>query len=184
MSIADFGPAGWPLLLSNICLFLFYMALYRVMIVRPAPAARSDGMIPSLVAFAGSYLPWTIPLFAPANASGDQSLAAGALLLIGTSLMVFIVCHLSRSFSVVPQARRLVRAGPYAIVRNPMYLAEEITLLGVLLQYYSPLTLLVLIAHGAFQIRRIFYEEHVLRHSFPDYDEYARSTPRLIPCIW
>ena len=30
MSIADFSPTGWPALLSSVCLFLFYLALYWI----------------------------------------------------------------------------------------------------------------------------------------------------------
>jgi protein-S-isoprenylcysteine O-methyltransferase Ste14 len=55
--------------------------------------------------------------------------------------MVVVIFHLGRSFSVVPQARGLVRGGPYSFVRHPLYLAEEIALLGILLQFYSLATL-------------------------------------------
>ena len=51
--------------------------------------------------------------------------------------MIVVIFHLGRSFSIVPQARTLVRTGPYKFVRNPLYLAEEVALLGTLLQFYS-----------------------------------------------
>ena len=98
--------------------------------------------------------------------------------------MVFVVFHLGRSFSIVPQARTLVRTGPYKFVRNPLYLAEEVAMLGILLQFYSPATLAVFLLHGAVQVRRIFYEENLLRLTLPDYACYAASTSRLIPYIW
>jgi protein-S-isoprenylcysteine O-methyltransferase Ste14 len=65
-----------------------------------------------------------------------------------------------------------------------LYLVEEVALLGTLLQFLSPLTLILFIAHGALQIRRMFYEEDLLRRTFADFDVYARSTPRLIPYVW
>ncbi len=185
MGIADFGPNGWPALLSTICILLFYLALGCLMLLRPSPVARTSGVLPSLIAFIGSYLPWTIVVLAPGGASTSQNLASALLLLIGTGGMIIIVLHLGRCFSIVPQARGLVRTGPYAFVRDPLYLAEEIALLGTLLHYLSLLTLAMFLAHGAIQIRRIFYEETLLRLSFPlDYDGYAASTPRLIPFIW
>jgi protein-S-isoprenylcysteine O-methyltransferase Ste14 len=98
--------------------------------------------------------------------------------------MVFVICHLGRNFSIVPQARRLVKAGPYAVVRHPLYLAEEVALLGVLVQFFSPLALTIFLAHGVLQIRRMFFEDELLRRSFPGFDAYARSTPRLIPYVW
>ena len=184
MSIADFSPTGWPALLASICSFMFYLVLFLVMLLRPSPAARIDGILPSLIAFLGSYLPWTILLFAPGNASSGQNLASAALLLFGTISTVVVILHLGRSFSIVPQARRLVRTGPYALVRNPLYFAEEVALLGILLQYYTPVTLALFLAHGALQVCRIHYEENLLRRTFSDYDDYARSTSRLIPHIW
>jgi protein-S-isoprenylcysteine O-methyltransferase Ste14 len=184
MSIADFGPSGWPALLSSLCLFLFYLALWWLMLVRPSPTAQTDGVLPTLVAFAGGYLPWTIPLFAPGGASVGQNLASAALVVSGATLMVVSIFHLGRSFSIVPQARRLVRTGPYAVVRNPLYLAEEVAILGALLQYYSLATLLLFVVHGVLQVGRIFYEENLLRRSFPAYSGYAASTSRLIPYVW
>jgi protein-S-isoprenylcysteine O-methyltransferase Ste14 len=184
MSIADFGPAGWPALLSSVCLFLFYLTLWWLMLVRPPPTAQSDGVLPSVVAFAGGYLPWTMPLIAPGGASAGQNLTSAALIVIGTTLMVVAIFHLGRSFSIVPQARNLVRTGPYAFVRNPLYLAEQLAIFGALLQYCSIVTLLLFITHCTLQVRRIFYEETLLRRTFSDYEAYARSTSRLIPYVW
>jgi protein-S-isoprenylcysteine O-methyltransferase Ste14 len=184
MSIADFSPAGWPALLSSVCMFLFYLALWWFTLLRPSPVARTGGVLPSLIAFVGTYLPWTIALFAPGSASIGQNLTSAALLLIGTVLVVVVICYLGRSFSIVPQALRLVRTGPYALVRNPLYLAEEVAILGMLLPFLSVATLLLFLAHCALQVGRIFYEENLLRRTFPEYDGYARSTARLIPYLW
>jgi protein-S-isoprenylcysteine O-methyltransferase Ste14 len=184
MRVGDFGPAAWPSLLASLCLVQFYLALWGLIILRPSPAACDDGVLPSFTAFVGTYLPWTIVLFVPAGASSSQNLASAALLLIGSVLMIVVIFHLGRSFSIVPQARTLVRTGPYKFVRNPLYLAEEVALLGTLLQFYSPATLAVFLLHGALQVRRIFYEENLLRLTFPDYAHYAASTSRLIPYIW
>jgi protein-S-isoprenylcysteine O-methyltransferase Ste14 len=184
INAADIDPAVWPTLLSSVCLFLFYLTLWWLMLIRPTPTARTDGVLPSLVAFAGGYLPWAIPLLAPGGASASQSLLSALLVVTGTTLMVVAIFHLGRSFSIVPQARSLVQTGPYAIVRNPLYLAEEIAILGALLQFYSTVTLLLLLAHFVLQVRRIFYEESLLRHAFADYENYAKTTFRLVPYVW
>jgi protein-S-isoprenylcysteine O-methyltransferase Ste14 len=184
MGIADFGPTGWPTLLADVCLLLFYLTLCWVILQRRSPRARSDGVLPSVIAFAGTYLPWGIIAFNPVETSASQNVASAVFLLIGSVSMVVVILHLGRSFSIVPQARRLVRTGPYAIVRHPLYLVEEVALLGTLLQYYSPLMLALFLAHGAVQVRRMLYEESLLRQTFPDYDDYARSTSRLIPYVW
>jgi protein-S-isoprenylcysteine O-methyltransferase Ste14 len=178
------GPAEWPALLASVCLLLFYLVLWWLMLLRPQPIAQTDGLLPSLNAFIGTYLPWTIVLFAQDEASAGRKLASAIFLLLGAVLMVVVIVHLGRAFSIVPQARSLVRTGPYAIVRNPLYLAEEVALLGMLLQFFSLVTLIVLLAHGVLQVQRIFYEERLLGGIFPDYDDYARSTSRLIPYVW
>jgi protein-S-isoprenylcysteine O-methyltransferase Ste14 len=176
--------AEWTALLASVCLLLYYLVLWGLMLLRPSPIAQTDGFLPSLNAFIGAYLPWTIVLFSRSEASAGQKLASATLLLFGTALMVVVILHLGRAFSIVPQARCLVRTGPYAIVRNPLYLAEEVALLGTLLQFYSLVALVVLLAHAALQVRRIFYEESLLRDIFPDYEGYARATSRLIPYVW
>jgi len=184
MRDADFSASGWPPVLSSACLLLFYLVLCWAMLHRPAPIARTAGLLPSLIAFAGTYLPWTIALFAPGGASVGQDIVSSVLILIGAVMMVVVIFYLGRCFSIVPQARSLVRTGPYAFVRNPLYLVEEVALLGILVQSFSLLTLILFLAQGALQVWRIFLEEDLLRRVFPDYDEYAKSTSRLIPYVW
>jgi len=182
-SITDFSPAGWPALLSSLCLFLFYLTLCWLIVQRPSPAARTDSIMPTLTAFVGTYFPWTIVLVAPGAASAGRDVLSAALLVIGAVLMVVVIFYLGRNFSIVPQARGLVRTGPYAVVRHPLYFVEAVALLGTLLQFFSPLTLALFLVHCALQVRRILYEEDLLRR-FLDFDDYARSTSRLIPYVW
>lgn len=183
-NIVNFRPLEWSELASSICLIFFYLSLWWLMLIRPAPTARTSGVLPSLIAFAGGYLPWTIPMLAPASTSANQNFLSAALVSIGATLMVVAIAHLGRSFSIVPQARSLVRTGPYAVVRNPLYLAEEIAILGVLLQHFGPVTLLIFLIHGGLQVRRVLYEEELLRHVFTDYRDYATTTSRMIPYVW
>ena len=98
--------------------------------------------------------------------------------------MVYPLIALSRSFSMMPQARKLVTGGPYAYVRHPLYLAEEAAVAAILLQYAWFAALSFLAAHGAVQVRRMQLEESVLRNAFPEYAAYAKRTPRLIPGVW
>jgi protein-S-isoprenylcysteine O-methyltransferase Ste14 len=185
MNIVGVSPIRWSGLLSSVCALLFYLALSWLMLIRRSAVARSNSIMPSVVAFIGAYLPWTLVLFAPqVAATPRQDLTSAALLLVGSALMVVVIFHLGRSFSVVPQARGLVRGGQYSFVRHPLYLAEEIALLGILLQVYSLATLTLFLAHGALQVIRIFYEETLLRRTFPNYEDYTRSTARLIPYVW
>ena len=98
--------------------------------------------------------------------------------------MIVTLAHLGRSFSLVPQARRVVSAGPYRWIRHPLYLSEGIAIMASALQYLSLLVVLVLVALAAVQIRRILYEEELLRRTLPEYADYERSRWRLIPFVW
>jgi len=106
--------------------------------------------------------------------------------IIGMSLSFMVLRWLGKSFSIMAEARRLVTGGPYAIVRHPLYICEEIAIIGILLQAMSPLAVLIVLAHALIQFRRMLNEEKVLRATFPDYDDYATRTPRLIPAwqVW
>lgn len=184
LSLSQFDEAGYLDLLSRGCMFAYYLTLWWLMLSRKRPVARTETILPSLVAFTGTYFPAVWMLFAAADASRLQRLVSAALILTGSILMVVVVEYLGRSFSIVPQARKLVRTGPYALVRNPLYLVEQVAQLGYLVLFFSPLAVAVFIAVGALQISRISYEEKLLRNTFPNYNEYARSTPRLIPYLW
>ncbi len=90
----------------------------------------------------------------------------------------------ARTIDVEP-GQRVIRTGPYAIVRHPMYAA------GLPMICLTPLALgsywgipPVLLSIPIF-VMRILNEEAVLRARLPGYDEYCEAVPyRLIPGIW
>jgi protein-S-isoprenylcysteine O-methyltransferase Ste14 len=90
---------------------------------------------------------------------------------------------LGRSFSIMAEARGLVTRGPYAIVRHPLYVAEEIAVIGMVLLNWSLLAVLLACAQWALQLRRMRHEEEVLETAFPDYASYAARTPRWLPAL-
>lgn len=182
---AALNPSGWSEWLSRLCIALYYVTLWVLIIARPKPTARSSSIWPSFVAFLGSYLPWSIPFLTDAaNNPGWLHVVSAILLFVGSALTIVVVLYLGRSFSIVPQARKLVRSGPYSLIRHPLYLAEEVAVLGAVLHYLSPGTVVLFFVHCALQVRRMLYEESLLGQIFPDYAEYAVSTARIIPCLW
>jgi protein-S-isoprenylcysteine O-methyltransferase Ste14 len=184
LHMSRLGEGGYLDLLSSVCMVVYYLTLWWLMLSRPLPIARTGTVLPSLVAFTGTYLPCLWILFASGNASKTQHLVSATLVLTGSVLMVVVIEYLGHSFSIVPQARKLVRTGPYALVRNPLYLVEQVAQLGYLVIFFSPWALALFVAVGSLQVCRITYEENLLRGTFPDYDAYAKSTPRLIPFVW
>jgi protein-S-isoprenylcysteine O-methyltransferase Ste14 len=173
----------WPLLLSNFCLASFYMLLVLLIMTRPPAKAQADGLLPRIAAFVGTYLPWTITFFGQTD-QALPNLLSTACVLIGLIMMLVTIRHLGRSFSLVPQARSVVQTGPYRWIKHPLYLSEEIAILGVVLQYLTPVTVIVLVLHIAVQVCRILYEEDLLRRNCPEYSRYEASRWRLIPYVW
>jgi protein-S-isoprenylcysteine O-methyltransferase Ste14 len=181
---AAFLPEAWPLLLSRACLVTFYLTIWWLLIVRPPAVAQTEGLMPTLMAFVGTYMPWSLSFLGRSPHPMVLDLLSAVCLTCGTLMMVITIYHLGRSFSLVPQARRLVQDGPYRWVKHPLYLAEEVAVLGTALQCISPCVVILFFVHLAVQVRRIKYEEALLRCSLPAYSSYETLRYRLIPRVW
>lgn len=172
-------------LLSRASLFVFLLNAAWLSMVRSKPLAKAPGIMPRIVATLGMCLIYGIP-FLPRleNAPAWLLFLSAALAAIGNLLAAIVLSRLGKSFSVMSEARRLVTSGPYRFVRHPLYFSEEIAIIGCFLPYWSLPGLALFAAHLAAQIVRMGNEERVLRATFPEYEDYARRTRRLIPGIW
>ena len=115
------------------------------------------------------------------RAGGFGVLALGAAL-VAWCLGAFVVQGRGTP-ALFDSPRRLVAAGPYRYVRNPMYIGGALLLLGFGLFQRSPsIVLFVAVWWLLFHLFVVLYEEAALRARFgPDYEEYCRRTPRWIP---
>jgi len=181
--VANFTSEPWLSILSNFCLASFYTLLALLVLTRAPAKAQAEGFWPRAAAFVGTYLPWTITLFGKTE-QALPNLASTIFVLAGMIMMLVTIRHLGKSFSLVPQARSVVQTGPYRLIKHPLYLAEEIAIIGVVLQNPSLAAVIVLIVHIGIQICRIHYEEDLLRRSCPEYMGYEAGRWRLIPFVW
>jgi protein-S-isoprenylcysteine O-methyltransferase Ste14 len=167
---------------ARLAVILFLTLIVFVIIVRLRPVAKSAGIAPRVIALVGTCMPSFMTLL-PRN---PDSLAVNtaSLLLIAIALAVYAFSYLNRSASIMPEARRLVTGGPYRWLRHPVYLFEEIGVIGLALPFASGWAVLWLLVHLACQLQRMQNEERVLRGAFPEYDDYARRTARVIPGLY
>jgi protein-S-isoprenylcysteine O-methyltransferase Ste14 len=164
------------------CLVLFY-------VFRLEPFAKAAGARARLVALGGTFLPTCIAFLPRYDDSSLLNLTSFAFIAAGNGLSVWALGHLNRSASIMAEARRLVTSGPYRLVQHPVYLFEEIAIVGVLLSYLWPpsiavVALLLAAGHLWCQLRRMDNEDAVLAAAFPGHADYRKRTARLVPGLY
>ncbi len=103
---------------------------------------------------------------------------------IGWSLLVVVPGLWMRGYAAgyVKKNEELTRTGPYAYTRNPLYLGSMLIAFGFAAAARS--WVLPMALAGLFAViywPTIRSEEEFLRGRFPEFEEYARAVPRLLP---
>ena len=123
----------------------------------------------------------------PTDVMGVPEIAGMVIVVLGVALAL----GCAATFAVIGKGtpapfdppRRLVIAGPYRYVRNPMYIGAGLALLGAAAFYRS--LALALYAGAFLVITHLFvllYEEPHLRRVFgQSYEDYLRTVHRWIP---
>jgi protein-S-isoprenylcysteine O-methyltransferase Ste14 len=145
------------------------------------PISRYKKVAPNLVAILAvftAYLFLLVPhgSLVPVNVYIALFLVASGILVTTTSLL-----FLRRAFSVTPQARVLITAGPYSVARHPMYVGNILSLLGLALLIDSLQAFGLLVICAGLQVWRALYEEKLLEANFVQYAEYKNRVGRFIP---
>lgn len=179
----DFAILSKGLSVFAICLYSFTIACLYVL--RYRSVSKFAGWRPSLAALLGGFLTMGLVLLPKRDdLPVFLQILSSFMVLTGMGLTAFVLTQLGRSFSILPESRKLVVHGAYKYIRHPLYLFESIATLGMLIHFWSIGAVALVATQFFFQIMRIHYEEQVLRKNFPEYAEYASRTARLIPGIY
>lgn len=179
------GPLDAAALLrlaTDLTILMFLVLIVILTAVRLKPTRRGTTLGAKLATLAGTYLSLGLGALPPANLPPLLQIASIALILLGAALSFYTLSWLGRSFSLLPEARALVTSGPYAIIRHPLYLCEEVAIVGAALAVASWPAVGLIVAQWGCQLLRIRNEEATLTQAFPDaYAAYASRVPRLLP---
>jgi protein-S-isoprenylcysteine O-methyltransferase Ste14 len=168
----------------QLAVIAFFVTLAGTVVVRGRPTGKARGLEPRVSALIGTFLIAVVVLFPRRELSFTAGVVSTLLLLGGNAIAVYVLSHLGRSFSIMPEARGLVTSGLYRYVRHPLYFAEVVASIGTVMQFLSVWTVLILAVQIAFQLRRMRNEEVVLMEIFPEYAAYKTHTARLIPGVY
>jgi protein-S-isoprenylcysteine O-methyltransferase Ste14 len=168
-------------LLAGLLTAMLYCLLIAAFLRRSSARATHPSPVAAVAAGVATWLPFVIPLVPHGKPTAGVLVVANVLLVAGLSFSVWSIKHLDRSFSMIAQARRVVRTGPYAIVRHPLYTGELLALLGTVFSRPGWVTFAVWAAILGLQAYRVRHEEAILSSTLEDYREYQQVTPQLVP---
>jgi protein-S-isoprenylcysteine O-methyltransferase Ste14 len=162
---------------------IFFGIIAAITIVRKEPLRRERRLIGWLLPFAVTLALAVVGWYDPRDYPTPVLLLGTAFVVAGTGFTIYALRHLGRHFGVVSDVRGLVTTGPYRYVRHPLYAGETLTTIGFVIAVASPLTIAAFALGIALQIWRAKVEEQALTAAFPEYQQYARRTPMLIPLV-
>ena len=180
----DYGLDRYIEIAAQLAGLAFLVLVLGLTLLRYKPRATAEHWEPRFSALAGTFFALLLVVSPLADIGPAMRIVAIALILVGWLLSTYVLAWLGRSFSIQAQARQLVTAGPYAIVRHPLYVCEEIAMIGMVLLSLSPAAIAIAVVQWMFQLRRMTNEERVLGAAFPDYAAYAVRTPKIIPRLF
>ena len=109
---------------------------------------------------------------------------ANCFVVAGGIATLVCLAFLGRSFAVLPGVRDVVSAGPYRLIRHPVYAAELVMMLGCAVALGAAMGFFVWMFVAGWVVVRIVAEERRLNGSLA-YVSYCKQVRwRLMPGLW
>lgn len=155
---------------------------------RESTASRLAHVIPLIVGgvlIGGRKLPWG-PLNARLWPHSPTAYWIGLTLLVaGLAFAVWARVHLGRNWSAsvtVKEGHELIRSGPYAYARHPIYTGLITAVLGTAIVSGTVRAAVGLVIITVSLLRKLRTEEAFMRETFPgEYERYSADVPALVP---
>ena len=171
--------------IHHLLIVCFYFLLIFLYFLRTSAISTSNSPVTNIIAILTAFMPFTIPLLG-SNSFVDpvNAVISSVIIILGMLLAIYALLALGRNVSIIPQARKLVRHGPYRLVRHPLYLGELICVFGIVAAEVTISKMMVFLLLMTAQIYRSLWEEKLLLSTFPEYKEYSSKKRRFIPGIF
>src|SRR5438477_13063161 len=149
-------------------LALTYFGLLVVLYAVRLPQRGTDHRLAVIfIAFSGTFAAIAAS-FLPGGTQREALVRfADLLATAGLAYSVWGLAYLRRSFSIIPEARRLFRGGPYGLSRHPVYLGEVATAIGINIATGGWLSAVAIAYFVICELLRIGWEERILAQAFP-----------------
>jgi len=187
MLVYQFIPACWIVL---ILIWLFASFGVKKTVRQENPLSRLGNTMPIwLGAFLlAAHRSWLGPLNILIIPHGLSIYYVGAVLtLIGVVFAIWARFHIGRNWSgviTVKQDHALIRSGPYALVRHPIYSGLTLAVIGSAIARGDIAAGLAIVAILYAVLRRVQIEESWMSETFGSaYADYKATTPALVPFI-
>lgn len=186
----DGGIISLLVIAGGVVFIVFAQLARRRAVAERGGSLRTSAGLPQLVPYF-FWVPYAVVALRPGpNTAIPEALRLGgaALSLAGVAFSLWAIVTLGRHYDLVLEihaGHQLVRRGPFAWVRHPVYTGLGVHFIGACLATGNLLLLLgtLLVTFPALYLRARA-EEILLRRQFgAEYDRYAKDVGMLVPLL-
>jgi len=109
------------------------------------------------------------------------------IIAVGLIIGVIAVYHINQRISPNPypfKSAVLITGGIYKFIRHPMYLSVILMTIGYCICIFSIYSMISIFVILAFFNIKIIFEEKALKDRFSEYEDYKKSTYKLLPFLY
>lgn len=129
-----------------------------------------------------------IVYFLVSGTTSPKNILIALIYIIAVLMGLWAVLSMNnQTINVLPDARdnaTLTKKGPYKFIRHPMYTSVLTLLLGLLVNDFTYIRLLIYGCMILVLLYKIRIEERILLVKYTDYKDYTTTTKKLIPLLY